>query len=172
MKDQTSPSVDQNVDHPPSTPCNDVTMQPCNHSPSPNPFIPESNNPSVQPTATPLIHSPTSLHLFTEAAILQQIGTRRLAKFLAGFNGELPPALELRFKVPQQLSQFQPGLCNDATMQPCNDSPSRPNPTIQESPNPSIHPGAAPPIHSSTTPLPQPPAADPDQEAFSCLAQL
>src|SRR6266487_3752313 len=93
MKDQTSPSVDQNVDHPPSTPCNDVTMQPCNHSPSPNPFIPESNNPSIQPTATPLIHSPTSLHLFTEAAILQQIGTRRLAKFLAGFNGELPPAL-------------------------------------------------------------------------------
>src|SRR5437667_3597522 len=57
-----------------------------------HPAINVSNSPPIQPTATPSIHSPNSLHLFTQPAILQQIGTRRLSKFFGYFRDEAETA--------------------------------------------------------------------------------
>src|SRR6266705_3651234 len=75
MKDQTSTSIHQNTRR--SEHASLITHH-CSET---------------QQSTTPSIHSPTSLQLFTHPAILREIGPARLAKFLAGFNGELPPAL-------------------------------------------------------------------------------
>src|SRR5258707_1304531 len=75
MKHQTSATTHRNTD-------------PSEHGPLAAPHGSE-----IQQSNNPPIHSPNSLHLFTDPAILQQIGLRRLTKFFNGFNGELPPDL-------------------------------------------------------------------------------
>src|SRR5436309_6721964 len=70
MKDQVSTSVNQDPDQ------------------SEHASVIREHGSEIQQSKNPTIHSP--LHLFTDPAILQQIGTRRLTKFFNGFNGELP----------------------------------------------------------------------------------
>src|SRR5437867_935057 len=70
MKDQISTSLNQDPDQ------------------SEHASLIREHGSEIQQSKNPTIHCP--LHLFTESAILQKIGTRRLTKFFNSFNSELP----------------------------------------------------------------------------------